>query len=262
MSASGALAPSPQYPQDQRVGSVRRMAVGWQNPATRAVSAVGLLEYDGVVHRFRYLRDISDVTGFRPFIGFPELNVKYESEELFPLFAQRAMSPRRPDYSRYLSSMDLEDGASTWEQLARTEGRLASDTIHLIPEPTVSSDGMTSGCFLVAGIRHRLPDEDLRNAILSKLCPGNLLQLKDEPANPVNPNAILTTTESDVEVGWVPNMLVDFIHDVRRAGPVDIRVRHVNGPDAPAHMRLLVEFRGYVQELQRPFDRPGWETFG
>ncbi|MEU0508330.1 hypothetical protein [Amycolatopsis sp. NPDC006125] len=241
--------------------NVRRMAVGWQHPVSRAVDAVGLLEFDGETHRFRYLRRATRIGGFRPFVGFPRLDVLYESESLFPLFAQRAMSPRRPDYSHFLRSLDLDDTASTWEQIARTEGRLAGDTIHLVPEPSVDPDGTTSGCFLVAGIRHRLPDIEVRDKVLSKIQIGELLRLRDEPENPVNPRAILVSQRGLIDVGWVPNMLVDYVHEVRVLGGEEVRVRHVNGPESPVHMRLLVELRGRVAPDYRAFSGDGWELF-
>lgn len=243
-----------------RDATTRRMAVGWQHPVTRAVDAVGLLEFDGKSHRFEYLRRASQVRGFRPFIGFPKLDTRYESEDLFPLFAQRAMSPKRPDYSRFLRSLDLDDTASTWEQIARTEGRLAGDTIHLVPEPVVEPNGATTGCFLVAGIRHRMPDPEARDSVLSRLHPGDLLELRDEPTNPVNPRAILVSQSEKVDIGWVPNMLVEYVHQVRLMGNETISVRHANGPSAPTHMRLLAELRGQVPPGYQAFSGPAWQT--
>jgi hypothetical protein len=55
----------------------------------------------------------------------------------------------------------------------------------------------------------------------------------DEPDNSVNPRAILVSTRTRVALGWVPNMLVDYVHEVRDGAPFSIEVTHVNGPDAP-----------------------------
>src|SRR5882724_3209372 len=163
-----------------------RMAVAWQHPTNRGVHPVGLLEYDGDVHRFRYLTAASILRDFRPFVGFPHLAECYESRELFPFFAQRVMSPRRPDYSGYLRALDLSDSATPWEQLARAEGRLAGDTIQLVPEPRVEADGTTWGRFLVAGIRYRLTDPVERERVLDTVNAGDHLELTDEPTNPKN----------------------------------------------------------------------------
>jgi hypothetical protein len=260
MSAEATLAGehNQKSPSDQHV---LRMAVAWQHPEERGVSPVGLLEYDGTVHRFRYLRVAADLQGFRPFIGFPDLSKCYRSRDLFPLFAQRVMSPRRPDYSEYLQSLDLSDGATTWEKLARTEGKLASDTIQLVPEPTVREDGSTLGRFLVAGVRWQLKDAVERERVLEAIQAGDRLRLVDEPTNEKNPRAILTTTNADLAVGWVPDMLLDYVHTVKDHGAHDVTVVHRNGPNAPSHMRLLVELKGMVELDYVPFSGSRWSTY-
>jgi hypothetical protein len=237
------------------------MAVAWQHPTNRGVHPVGLLEYDGSLHRFRYLKAASKLTDFRPFIGFPQLKACYESRELFPFFAQRVMSPRRPDYSKYLRVLDLSDAATPWEQLARAEGRLAGDTIQLVPEPCVEADGTTWGRFLVAGIRYQLKDPIERERVLDTVCAGDLLALTDEPTNPKNKRAILTTTKTGVHVGWVPDMLLDYVHVVKAFRVPEVTVIHKNGSKSPDHMRLLVELRGAVSREYVPFGGPKWLPF-
>lgn len=240
---------------------VRRMAVAWQHPDERSVRPVGLLQYDGQTHEFFYLRTVSEVKDFRPFLNFPDLAHVYRSTDLFPMFSQRVMSPRRPDYTHYLQQLDLTRNATPWEQLARTEGKLASDTIQLMPEPEVDGEGRTQSQFLVAGIRHQIKDEHRRNLILSKLRKGDKLQLVDEPDNPVNSRAILVSTRNQDALGWVPNMLVDYVHDVRDGGPFSIEVTHVNGSDTPNHMRLLVLIEGQLKPGYRPFAGPNWQPY-
>jgi hypothetical protein len=240
---------------------VRRMAVAWQHPDERSVRPVGILQYDGTTHEFFYLRTVSKVKDFRPFLNFPDLSQVYRSTSLFPMFSQRVMSHRRPDYTKYLRQLDLADTATPWEQLARTEGKLASDTIQLMPAPEVDGDGRTRSQFLVAGIRHQIKDEHQRNLILSRLRKGDELRLVDEPDNPVNSRAILVSTRERVALGWVPNMLLDYVHDVRNGGPFSVEVTHVNGPDAPNHMRLLVMIEGQLERGYRPFAGPEWEPY-
>lgn len=240
---------------------VRRMAIAWQHPDERSVRPVGMLQYDGQTHEFFYLRTVSEMHDFRPFLNFPDLARIYRSTDLFPMFSQRVMSPRRPDYTQYLQQLDLTHSATPWEQLARTEGKLASDTIQLIPEPEVDGKGRTQSQFLVAGIRHQIKDEYQRDLILSRLKRGDKLQLVDELENSVNPRAVLVSTRDQVTLGWVPNMLVDYVHDVRDGGPFSVEVTHVNGPDAPSHMRLLALIEGQLKPGSRPFAGPNWQPY-
>jgi hypothetical protein len=86
---------------------LRRLAVAWQHPVTRAIEPVGILECDEAGYRFRYVRNALRVEGFRPLLGFPDLHRTYESTRLFPLFAQRVMDARRPDYRRMLGPLSF-----------------------------------------------------------------------------------------------------------------------------------------------------------
>jgi hypothetical protein len=110
------------------------LIVAWQHPETRLIAPVGLLEHGrGLGYRFRYLRRASTVEGFLPFLSFPEWQRTYTSQHLFPLFSQRIMSPRRPDFSQFLHQLHLNEDATPWEQLARSEGRRTGATVQVFP---------------------------------------------------------------------------------------------------------------------------------
>jgi hypothetical protein len=235
----------PELPSTQ---TSRRLVVTWQHPATRSIEPIGFLSYDGHEYSFAYIRHSLDVEGFRPLLGFEDMYLVYRSDVLFPLFAQRAMDPRRPDYQRYIERLDLPDDASPWEQIARSQGRRQGDTLQLLPEPTIS-DGQLSFLFLVHGIRH-IPERATRHGTphataaqveqaLNELRPEDPLQLIPEPDNPRNPLALLVATTSSTPVGWVPDVLAEDVNRLLSRAAVDVRVAHVNGPDAPWHMRLL-----------------------
>src|SRR5699024_12127420 len=51
------------------------------------------------------------------------------SEYLFPVFAERVLSPRRPDRRRVLDTLGLEPEAGAFEIMARNGGRRRGDTI-------------------------------------------------------------------------------------------------------------------------------------
>jgi hypothetical protein len=48
---------------------------------------------------------------------------------------------------------------------------------------------------------------------------------------------------AEVPVGWVPDLLVDDLQRLMRSVHVQVLVEHVNGPDAPWHLRLLVRLQ-------------------
>jgi hypothetical protein len=258
-------------PGDRSATTARRLVVTWQHPADRNIEPVGFLEYDGECYRFGYIRHVLSVEDFRPLLGFRDLYRTYSSEELFPLFAQRVMDPRRPDYQRYVERLGLdEEEAGPWEQIERSQGRRRGDTIQLLPQPT--TDGETLTClFLVNGVRH-IPEMPLVlggrqievtreqvEAALARLRPGDALQLAREPENKANPLALLVVAPAATPVGWVPNLMVEDMHQLVAQSDVDVTTAHVNGPDAPWHLRLLVQLTARGAGDFRFFTGERWE---
>ena len=90
--------------------TTRRLVVTWQHPATRSIEPIGFLSYNGRDYSFAYIRHSLAVQGFRSLLGFEDMYRVYRSDDLFPLFAQRVMDPRRPDYHRYVERLDLPNG--------------------------------------------------------------------------------------------------------------------------------------------------------
>lgn len=216
----------------------RAFLVVWQHPETRAFARVGRLEIDEGGYRFRYAAAAADVTDFEPFLAFPELDRTYHAAELFPFFSNRVLSPRRPDYPVYLERLGL-DSADPVEILARSGGGRATDTVHLVPEPVLTSAGCVELRFLASGVRHADPD----GTHLGNVSAGDVLGLRDDADNEVNPLALLLDNTSGEPVGWVPDYLLDTVRGLREAYEVDVIADVVNGPDAPAHLRLLCLLR-------------------
>lgn len=236
-------------------GSPGRLIVAWQNRTTRLIEPVGLLEH-GPPYRFRYLRRAGQVEGFRPFLSFRELERTYTSPNLFPLFSQRIMSMRRPDFEEFLGQVHLSRKSTPWEQLARSEGRSSGDTVQVFPVPWVGSDGTTRCRFLVHGIRHVI------GGMMPELTQGQPLLLQDDPTNPYNVDAVRVCDTAGSPLGYVPDLLLDHLAEMRATAPVALTVEHVNGPEAPPHLRLLVRLEGRVRPGYEPMSGPVWETYG
>ncbi|ETA92326.1 hypothetical protein O982_24030 [Mycobacterium avium 10-5581] len=248
----------------------RRLVVTWQHPIERTISPVGMLSFDGHSYRFHYLRHALHVKGFRPFLGFPDLHGRYTSDRLFPLFAQRAMTPRRPDFARWVKRLGLEEDASPFEQITRSGGHRPGDTIQLFPVPTVAN-GHLECDFLVHGIRHiaerptsvageviTLTRDDVEHQ-LAALCPGDELRLHDEPTNTVNPLAILTTTAANVPLGWVPDLLLEELDRIPDRQRARVTALVVNGPEAGWHLRLLAHLSVPVPDGFAVFVDDPWQ---
>lgn len=257
-------------PKNRSTDAARRLVVTWQHPDKRLIEPIGLLEYDGQHYRFGYINHALDVTGFRPLLGFRDLYARYVSDELFPLFAQRVMDPRRPDYQRYVRRLGLDEDATPWEQIARSQGRRQGDTIQLLPEP-VNDHGVIMGRFLVHGVRHvpgpsrmldghavQVDSEQVERA-LAALRPGHALGIASEPGNEVNSLALMVMAQRVTPVGWIPNLLLEDLHRLMARTDVSVTAEHINGADAPWHLRLLARMTARRAGDFRFFTGEKWE---
>lgn len=233
----------------------RRFAVAWRHPSSGRTSPIGLLTYAQAQYTFVYLASARDVADFRPLLGFPDVAKEYRAPRLFTFFAQRVMDPRRPDYERYLNALDLPLSASRLDVLGRSGGRRKADKVQVTEEPQVTSGGETRHVFLVPGVRYGSDPGAV--AALADVEPGSALSLVPEPDNPVNPRALLVATPSGA-VGWVPDLLLDYVHAVVRTGGEELTVRRVNDASMPAHLRLVAQISGRAPRNYEAFSGPDW----
>ena len=241
----------------------RHIYATWRNPQG-LIRPVGLLTRRGsdrtdgeVTFRFVYLKAVEQFDGFRDLPGLPDLYRVYESDELFPVFRNRLMPRRRPDYPEYVSELDLDVDTDPFEVLARCEGWKATDRIEVFAAPERTPDGDLTTLFFARGIRHL----DGAAEAVSDIEPGDVLDLADDPENPVNPRAVLMSNRTGRTVGWVPNYLVDMIHEMRDPFGIDVEItaEHVNPTTTPPHMRLLCRLRAPWPEGYKPLSAPEFQ---
>jgi hypothetical protein len=270
MPASVLRAPGPGA--SSQPASYGRLVVAWQNPdpGSRMIEPIGLLAYDDRLFRFSYIRHSVGLPGFEPLLGFEDMSRLYKSETLFPVFAQRAMNRRRPEFAQYVEELGFTEDPEPWELIGRTQGMRRGDTLQLLPVPDASEGDDITYPFLVNGIRHlheeplfpegretHVSSEEVQ-AALNSLEEGAELTLVPEPLNPVNPRAILVADSTATPVGWVPNLLAEDVNTLMESGaPLRVTVRKVN-PDAPWHMRLLAQLHLRIPAGFRFFAGEGW----
>lgn len=191
--------------------------------------------------------------GLRPLAAFPRLDEVYESWELFPLFQNRLISPKREDYAEYLDRLDLSpEQADPFEILAVSGGSKQTDNLEVFPELQISRDRSFSCRFFLRGwdylsassqdrLQHLQPDEPLQvSAGLNHFATG--------------PSVGLHTTDDSLMPGWMPRYLA---HDVARTvssrlGHFRARVVRVNQPPSPRSQRVLVELNGVFPAAYEP----------
>ncbi|MBT0568492.1 HIRAN domain-containing protein [Williamsia sp. CHRR-6] len=233
-----------------------RMIVTRRCASDRRYEAIGYLSRatgrDGsTVYEFGYLRSAAE-RGIDPVIGFSDLTKTYRSPRLFPSFAERVISAKRPDRGVYLRGLSLDETADSWEILGASGGHREGDPIELIPLPTYQRGGQTTAHFLAHAVRHL---EGASDAI-EQLAPHEALGLRPEPTNPKDPTAIQVTSGNQA-VGYVPAPLTEYVHSVIDSGvPFLLSVVQANPAQTHPHLRLLLRLEGGCSRFV--FDEPHW----
>ncbi len=204
---------------------------------------VGKLEHHAGGYRFRYTAGARALSGFRPFPEMPRLDDVYESDELFPLFANRLLAKSRPEYEAWLtwSGFDPKDPPDPLAILGVTEGIRQTDELEVFPCPEPDASGCFVTKFFVHGLRWVHPTALER---VSSLRAGESLGVMSDWSNSHDAKAIAlrTTNKRDrLLIGYVPRYLA---HDLYLlfggCGPrsVQVHVERLNVA-APMEMRLL-----------------------
>jgi HIRAN domain len=207
-------------------------------------------------YEFRYLQAVCNLSGFSPFLAFPDIHRRYESETLFPFFQNRVLGVNRPEYPKMLESLDLSTQAEPFEVLARSGGLRQTDQIELFPEPTRDPKTGHAICrFFVRGVRY-LP-EAAENIL--RLDPLAELKLIPEPTNANDSEAIRITTNSGIPLGYVPRYLTAYIAEATRTcepNSTKLRVVKIGDPALGFHTRLMAEYTCCWLDVDWPFSRP------
>ena len=213
------------------------------------------------IYRFRYIggaERAQEEAEFPLIIGFPDIDKKYDSEELFPLFQNRIMSPSRPDFKSYLKALDLEEDANPIEILAANGGERVTDRYEVFPQPARQPDGSFLFRFFLHGWRYASASAQERMAELES---GEELRIALELNNPVTGQGVQIQTTDYQMIGWAPHYLVDDFAKAMADGPgkYTARVVKLNPQPVPSKQRLLVELRchwAYHEPMSGPDYQP------
>ena len=222
-----------------------KLFLSWQAPSNRKWLPVGLLTFDGSIFRFTYTQGAliaNETFGFMPPRTFPDLFQTYESDELFPLFANRRISPSRPEFEDFVQWLNIpKDKDDPLALLARSGGRRATDTFEVFPCPEIDSQGQYHIHFFSHGLRH-LPDVSVNR--IGKLSEGEKLYLAIDFQNEYDGRALILRTQDNHIVGYCPRYLLDdayslLDHSKEQEQMLEIVVERTNLAPAPLQFRLL-----------------------
>lgn len=232
--------------------SERTLFLAWQDKAqSRRWFPIGRLDatVERPQYRFRYIRGAKQArekAGFPLLIEFPELEEDYRSPELFPVFRNRVMNRNRPDFTDYLSSLDLPLEADPVEILSANGGRRMTDTCEVFPKLVKRADGSFTCRFFLHGWRHVNASAQER---IDRLAKGEELYVTLELTNPVSRMAVQIQTTDYHMVGWAPRYLVaDLVEAMAESPKYSAHVVRVNPQPAPSKQRVLIQMRGSWDE--------------
>jgi len=232
--------------------------LAWQDPGrTRAWYPIGRLDADSSKGPFRfcYVRGAeraSREAGLRPLVSFPDFGKRYQSNELFPLFRNRILSPDREEFDEYLRTLDINPAqADPLEILAITGGRRQTDTLEVFPRLVVADDGTFCCRFFLHGWRH--VSEAARQRIF-QLRSGDELRAAIEINNPATGLAVQIQTTDYHMIGWTPRYLViDIVRLFNRSfQDTEARIVKIIQASPISQLRVLVEMKGFWPEDSEP----------
>jgi hypothetical protein len=229
--------------------------LAWRAP-NRAWFPIGRLDAQVIEshYRFAYTRgaELAEQTvGFQPLPAFPEFVRTYESSELFPLFQNRVLNPRRKDFAAYVASLDLPPSSTDpIAILAVSGGERQTDSLEVCPRIESRPDGAFRCRFFLHGWR-QMPAASQARAM--ELKPGEDLGVSLELTNRAVQVAILLTTDDYLFLGWTPRYLVpDLLKAISEKPSVTAKVVRVNAAEVPANRRVLVELIGTLPPGSQP----------
>jgi hypothetical protein len=139
---------------------MKTLFLAWQDKArTREWFPVGRLDVGAPKspYQFRYMQGATrarERSGFEPLVDFPNFQQCYQSSDLFPLFHNRVLTPRRRDFQDYLRLLDLPEQADPIEILSVDGGYRATDSFEVFPKIERREDGAFRCRFFLHGWSH------------------------------------------------------------------------------------------------------------
>lgn len=241
--------------------AMKALFVAWQDTKSRRWAPVGRLTHEDGIYRFVYTRGAEVIPDFRPFGVMQDLHTAYKSEELFPIFANRILAKNRPEYSDYLKWLGLNEVRyDELEELARTGGLRATDSLELFPCPEPTEGKNYEVYFFCRGLRH-LHAENQERA--QQLKSGERLYLMQDLQNPHDSMALLMRTVEPITlVGYAPRYYsAEFTQLIKSTSPdqVKVTVEQVN-VDAPIQYRVLCKLSSHWPANFSPCATKEFET--
>lgn len=228
--------------------------LAWQDPKERNWHTVGRLTQEQDRFIFDYTLGAQNES-FIPFSGMEKLDVSYTSDKLFPLFANRLLNQRRPEYKMLLSWLGLsKDERSPLQVLARTGGVKSTDNLQIFPELDLIEKDTFELDFFVHGVRY--VSESARQRI-KELKEGDKLLLMNDFQNETDKLALaIRTTGAPEIIGYCPRFLAQGLSALTTdsQSELSLSVARVN-KEAPLYYQLMCKLKARTNKTMNLFNQ-------
>ncbi len=241
----------------------KKLILCWREPDSREWIAVGKLWKDNSQYRFCYTKGVEKAEKSNNFMMFGQMIEKdkvYVSDELFPIFKNRLLQKSRPEYSEYLSWLGLNKNLSPLDELSRTNGVRATDSLQLFEIPK-KENGQYTAYFFTHGISH-LPKNYVDR--ISSLKQGDRLYILKDIQNKIDKYALMLRTEEPVELmGYCPRIYTQDLTtliDKNKANNLKITIEKIN-LNAPLQFKILCKVQTDWFDGFEPFSSENFQDY-
>jgi hypothetical protein len=228
------------------MGQNRSVYLAWQAPTTRYCHVVGMLTERADCYTFAYTAGAAKLDKFIPFSGMENLTRQYISKALFPLFKNRVLSAKRPEYPHFIQWLGLDQqDASPVAILERSGGLRGTDKLQVFKRFEIDGEGCFDYNFFAHGLGCLSASAASR---VAGLAIGQQLFLCPDPQNSHDEHALIIRAESPAEIiGYCPRFLAKSISILLGQGPDCVQVTVAGlSDDAPANYKLLCKAAGRI----------------
>lgn len=222
--------------------------VAWQEQVTRTWHTIGRLRRVGDEYEFLFTQGVKRLNSIPLDLFRMDVNKRYRSSELIPLFRNRLLSRSRTDFAKIAGWLNLKGDEGEFESLSKFGLIPGTDSILIYPSPDIQSQ-QYSVEFFVHGIRHMHPD---MVSYCNEIAEGSRLLPLLDVQNPIDPNAVAFRVEDDYRlIGFLPTFYAGDVRailaSVSYAKTTRVSVVR-NNKDAPVQLRLLCRISATVSE--------------
>lgn len=229
--------------------------LSWKSPKNNSWHVVGLLRENNIngSYTFNYTNgaiEALETNNFMAFNGMEDIYSTYRSDELFPLFKNRLLSPKRPEYPRFISWLGLdEDEISPIDIFRRSGGTRETDQFQLFSRVEFDKSGYFEHIFFAHSLSHL---GGKANERVSTLNHNDRLYLCLDSQNSFDRNAVIIRAENPAEIiGYCPRFLANDISSFikKDKNSIEAYVESV-GQDSPSNYKLMCKIKGKADKTQ------------